>query len=151
VSGHRTAPTTCCRRSPAAGARLEPLHLARRNVPARLHERGRIGTGFSGCGARGLFSRSDCPPWCISARDLAAQSGAPRHENGEMPMSIATLFSYLVGNRSAILRIATTRGTLLLGALLVLSAGFAREYDQADLLHEPWRLLIPFAASLATS
>jgi hypothetical protein len=33
----------------------------------------------------------------------------------------------------------------------VLSAGFAREYDGEDLSAEPWHLLIPFAASLATS
>jgi hypothetical protein len=38
-----------------------------------------------------------------------------------------------------------------LGALFVLSAGLAREYDGADLYHEPWLLLIPFVASTGTS
>lgn len=66
-------------------------------------------------------------------------------------MSTVTLFRYLLGDRAAILRIAETRGAVWVGALLVLSAGLAREYDGADLLHEPWRLLIPFAASLGTS
>jgi len=28
---------------------------------------------------------------------------------------------------------------------------FAREYDGEDLLHEPWHLLLPLVASLATS
>ncbi len=35
--------------------------------------------------------------------------------------------------------------------LFVLSAGFAREYDGQDLLHEPWHLLLPVVASLAAS
>lgn len=61
------------------------------------------------------------------------------------------MFSYLVGNRQAILQIASTHGALGLGALFVLSAGLAREYDGADLYHEPWLLLIPFVASTATS
>ena len=33
----------------------------------------------------------------------------------------------------------------------MLAAGFAREYDGEDLLREPWHLLIPLAASLASS
>ena len=66
-------------------------------------------------------------------------------------MPIATLFRYLIGNRAAIQRIATTRGAVWIGALFVLSAGLAREYDAADLIAEPWRLLIPFGASLGTS
>ncbi len=66
-------------------------------------------------------------------------------------MSIATLFHYLIGNRAAIQRIATTRGAVWVGALFVLSAGLAREYDAADLIDEPWHLLIPFGASLGTS
>lgn len=37
-----------------------------------------------------------------------------------------------------------------MGALFVLSAGFAREYDGEDLVHEPWHALRPLAASLAT-
>lgn len=66
-------------------------------------------------------------------------------------MGIGTLLRYLVGSRWAILRIAVDRQALPLGALFVLSAAFARDYDGEDLVHEPWRLLLPFAASLGTS
>eukprot|EP00913_Durusdinium_trenchii_P023355 g21933.t1 len=43
------------------------------------------------------------------------------------------------------------RSAPLLGFVLVLSAGFAREYDGEDLLYAPWHLLLPLAASLVTS
>jgi hypothetical protein len=66
-------------------------------------------------------------------------------------MSISTVLKYLVGYREAILQIGRTPGALWLGALFVLSAGFAREYDGKDLWAEPWHLVVPFAASLATS
>jgi hypothetical protein len=66
-------------------------------------------------------------------------------------MRLRTLFLYLIGSREAILEIARSRHALWIGALFVLSAGFAREYDQEDLLHEPWYLLIPFGASLLTA
>ncbi len=62
-----------------------------------------------------------------------------------------SLLLYLVGNRRAILRLAQSRSALWLGLLFVLSAGFAREYDGADLLREPWHLVLPLGASLATS
>jgi hypothetical protein len=61
------------------------------------------------------------------------------------------LFAYLAGRRSAILEVASNRGALIVGALLVLSAALARNYDQASLTNEPRRLLGPFAASLAIS
>ena len=35
----------------------------------------------------------------------------------------------------------------MIGALLVLSAGLARNYDSHDLQRQWWRLLLPFAAS----
>jgi hypothetical protein len=63
-------------------------------------------------------------------------------------MSPLTLPRFLLGDRKAILDLAATRWTLLIGGLFVLSAGLAREYDGADLLHEPWHLLIPFGSSL---
>ena len=66
-------------------------------------------------------------------------------------MSLKSLLAYLVGNRNAILQIAATPGALGLGAMFVFSAAFAREYDGEDLTREPWRLLLPMGASIATS
>lgn len=66
-------------------------------------------------------------------------------------LSVITLVRYLSGSRPAILALATHPSSLFVGMLFVFSAGLAREYDGEDLLHEPWHLLIPFAASLATS
>jgi hypothetical protein len=66
-------------------------------------------------------------------------------------MGILTILGFLMGRRQSILDIAASKHAIWLGLLFVLSAGFAREYDGEDLLHEPWHLLIPFAASLATS
>jgi hypothetical protein len=66
-------------------------------------------------------------------------------------MNVATLVRYLVGRRDAIQEVAASRNAIWVGLVFVLSAGLAREYDGADLLHEPWHLLIPLAASLATS
>ena len=66
-------------------------------------------------------------------------------------MRLQTLFLYLIGNRQAMFDIAADRRALFIGFLFVLSAGFAREYDGEDLIHEPWYLLIPLAASLLSS
>jgi hypothetical protein len=66
-------------------------------------------------------------------------------------MQVRTVVCYLVGGRQAILDIACDRSALALGLVLVLSAGLAREYDGADLVHEPWHLLFPFVASLVSS
>jgi hypothetical protein len=66
-------------------------------------------------------------------------------------MGIGTLLGYLIGKRKAILALAAHPRAWLVGLVFVLSAGFAREYDGEDLLHEPWHLLLPLAASLAAS
>jgi hypothetical protein len=58
-------------------------------------------------------------------------------------MQVSTLIQYLFGNRRAIVDIANCRHAVWLGMLMVLSAGFAREYDGEDLLHDPWHLLMP--------
>ncbi|MCP3902900.1 MAG: ankyrin repeat domain-containing protein [Planctomycetes bacterium] len=63
-------------------------------------------------------------------------------------MTASTLPKYLVGSRQAILEVASSSSALLIGVLFVVSAGLAREYDGEDLIHEPWRMLRPFAASL---
>ena len=62
-----------------------------------------------------------------------------------------TVLRFLTGDRQAILDLARSRNTIWLGGVLVLSAGFAREYDGEDLLREPWHLFIPHTASLVTS
>jgi hypothetical protein len=66
-------------------------------------------------------------------------------------MRIRTLLLYLVGKRQAILEIANDRPALWIGLIFVLSAGFAREYDGKDLTAEPWHIIVPVGASLATS
>jgi hypothetical protein len=66
-------------------------------------------------------------------------------------MHVSTLVQYLFGNRQAIAEVAACPLAVWLGLLLVISAGFAREYDGEDLLHEPWHVLLPLAASLLTS
>ncbi len=66
-------------------------------------------------------------------------------------MTIVTLLRFLVGDRRAILELSSSRWTLAVGLLFVLSAGFAREYDGEDLLREPWHLLLPLGASLGAS
>ena len=84
-------------------------------------------------------------------------SNAPQAEAQATPTNVSpavvsplTVLRFLIGNRQAILDIARSRNTLSLGGILVLSAGFAREYDGEDLLREPWHLVIPHAASLVT-
>lgn len=66
-------------------------------------------------------------------------------------MTTTTLLLYLIGDRDAILHIASDRWSLAIGFLFVLSAGFARNYARKDLRREPWHLLMPFAASVVSS
>src|SRR5262245_66568736 len=66
-------------------------------------------------------------------------------------MRLRTLGLYLIGDREAILDLASDRRALGVGAIFVVSAALAREYDSAHLAEQPWRLLLPFAASLAAS
>ncbi len=58
------------------------------------------------------------------------------------------LLGFLFGRADSIRWIVTARGALILGAVLVATAAFAREYDAVSLLHEPQDLLAPFGASL---
>ena len=55
---------------------------------------------------------------------------------------------FLTGHRGAIERIAATRHAWVIGAILVLSAGIARNYDHLDLLRNLEWVIGPFAASL---
>ncbi len=68
-----------------------------------------------------------------------------------MPLKAITLLKFLFGNATAIKEIASNKSSFWLGLVFVLSAGFAREYDGEDLLHEPWYLLIPLAASVGSA
>ncbi|MBS0205567.1 MAG: hypothetical protein JSS49_21905 [Planctomycetes bacterium] len=81
-------------------------------------------------------------------------SSEPALESSASPgreMTVTLLYQFLRGSSDAIASLATHPSSLVVGALFVASAGLAREYDGEDLLHEPWHLLIPFAASIATS
>jgi hypothetical protein len=62
-------------------------------------------------------------------------------------MRLLDPFLYLFGHRGAIERIAATRHAWIVGAILVLSAGIARNYDHLDLLREPEWFIGPFVAS----
>jgi hypothetical protein len=61
------------------------------------------------------------------------------------------LFLYLLGHRGAIERIATSRRALWAGALLVISAGIARNYDHLFLLRQPEWIYGPFGMSLLSA
>ena len=66
-------------------------------------------------------------------------------------MGVGTLLGFLIGDRMAILTLAGHRRAWIIGLVFVLSAGLAREYDNEDLLHEPWYLLLPLGASFVSS
>jgi len=66
-------------------------------------------------------------------------------------MNLRTLLGYFFGSRQAIEAIAYAPKAVWLGALFVLSAGFAREYDGVDLLQEPGHVFVPLGVSLPTS
>lgn len=66
-------------------------------------------------------------------------------------ITVRTLLAYLFGSATAARRVASHPHALWIGFLFVVAAGFAREYDAEDLLHEPWHLAIPLVASLVTS
>jgi len=88
--------------------------------------------------------------------DYATSTEPPTNAQGEHSpsagdLTIGTLWDFLRGDRRAILAIASARGALGLGFFFVISAGLAREYDNHDLVSEPWRMLMPLAASLGTS
>lgn len=65
-------------------------------------------------------------------------------------MKASTLPRYLIGSKQAILDIAASPLSIVIGLLFVISAGLAREYDGEDLLHGPWHALRPLAVSLAS-
>ena len=76
-----------------------------------------------------------------------ASSGAG-FRNFPIQMRPSDLLLYLVGHRGAIERIAASRQAFWAGALLVVSAGIARNYDHLSLLAQPEWILGPFGMSL---
>jgi hypothetical protein len=62
-------------------------------------------------------------------------------------VNLLALLGFLIGDRTAIHTVARCRGALWVGAVFVLAAGLARNYDSRDLLHEGWYVLVPLAAS----
>ncbi|MCW1922227.1 hypothetical protein OKA05_06660 [Luteolibacter arcticus] len=65
-------------------------------------------------------------------------------------MRILDPLLFLIGHRGAIERIAATRHAWIVGAILVLSAGIARNYDHLDLLRQPEWFIGPFVASMVS-
>src|SRR2546421_34251 len=66
-------------------------------------------------------------------------------------MDLPDLLHFFLGDADTIRRLAANPWTLAVGAVLVLSAGLARNYDTHDLRRQWWRLLLPFAASTAAA
>lgn len=66
-------------------------------------------------------------------------------------MRIADPFLFLIGDRDAILRIVGSWWSLLVGAIFVVSAGVARNYDHHYFLTEWQWLYGPFVASILSS
>jgi hypothetical protein len=91
------------------------------------------------------------PPGGQKRTARAAGGPSAAGEPSGATLRIRTFFEYLVGRHDAVLELASTPAAMGMAALLVLSAALARNYDQRLLLVEPWRLLGPFVASLATS
>lgn len=57
------------------------------------------------------------------------------------------VLGFLIGRRQSIQSLIYGQGNLWFAASLVATAAFAREYDAVSLLHQPYDLLGPFAAS----
>lgn len=63
-------------------------------------------------------------------------------------MNLLTLLGFLVGRRDCIEAFARSPHTLWIGAVFMLSGGFARSYDRHALLQEPWQVVVPLILSL---
>ncbi len=80
-----------------------------------------------------------------------ATSNAPVGIAASSRFGLVTLAKFLGGDRQAIITIASSRLAFWIGALFVLAAGFAREYDGESLWDVPWHLAIPLGASLVAA
>jgi hypothetical protein len=68
-----------------------------------------------------------------------------------MPDLARSIVRFLFGDADAIRRLASWSPLLGVGAVLVLTAGIAREYDHEYFASQPQALLLPFVASFATA
>ncbi len=67
------------------------------------------------------------------------------------PPKISDTFFFLLGNKQAIQRLAHSHHTIAIAALLVITAGLARNYDHYDLTSQWQWIYGPYIASLITS
>jgi hypothetical protein len=68
-----------------------------------------------------------------------------------MPDFARSIVRFLLGDADAIRRLASWSPLLGVGAVLVLTAGIAREYDHEYFASQPQAFLLPLAASFATA
>jgi hypothetical protein len=66
-------------------------------------------------------------------------------------ITIGRLFHFLLGSRPAILAFASRRDTFWLGLVLVISAGFVREYHEINWLQNPWMIALPLIMTVSLS
>ncbi len=66
-------------------------------------------------------------------------------------LSVRDVILFLGGQRQAIERVCGSRWALLVGALLVGTAVISRNYDNAAILYEPRRIVMPFVFSVVSS
>ncbi|HEY4261863.1 MAG TPA: hypothetical protein VGM98_16955 [Schlesneria sp.] len=70
---------------------------------------------------------------------------------GSNDITLGRLSQFLLGSRPAILTFASRGETFWLGLVLVISAGFVREYRQINWLHNPWLIALPLIMTVALS
>lgn len=65
-------------------------------------------------------------------------------------ISVGDIFRFQLGNKAAIQRVLESRWSLLVGSILVVTAGVARHYDQKYLIWE-WWVVQPFIIAVVSS
>ena len=82
--------------------------------------------------------------------DIKPQTDVPSSSTVDRG-TLLTYGLFLLGNGNAIRRLAATPHLWLVGLLLTISAGLAREYDAEYLWAEPWHVLIAPVASFCAA
>lgn len=90
------------------------------------------------------------PPVSDGVPPQSSQEAADTAANST-DITIGRLFHFLTGSRPAILAFASHRGTFWLGLVLVISAGFVREYHGVYWLQSPWMIALPLITTVAVS